>query len=94
MDDRNANAYRKVVRWIWLGAGEFLFPLVPLAILCLALVLCAWGVRSLLVTFGIATTAPKANSAEDAVFLFLLVPLAMIVVPLLLRIARVLERDC
>jgi hypothetical protein len=74
------------------GRGRVSLPIGSPRDSVLALVLCAWGVRSLLVTFGIATTAPNTNSAEDAVFL--LVPLAMIVVPLLLRIARVLDRDC
>ena len=85
MGDRNANTRRKVVGWIWLRAEEFLWGLAPLAIVCLILALCARGVLYLLFAFGIKT-APETNNAEDAVFL-----LAMIVVPLLLRIARVLE---
>ncbi|HKN74224.1 MAG TPA: hypothetical protein VJW94_03525 [Candidatus Acidoferrum sp.] len=85
MGDRDASIYRKVDGWIWLRAEQFLGALVPLGIVCLILVLCARGVQSLLFAFGIRA-APETNGAEDAVLL-----LAMIVVPLLLRIARVLE---
>ncbi len=86
MGDRNANTHRKVVGWIWLRAEEILWALAPLAIVCLILLLCARGVLYLLFAFGIRTAPDTAEDAEDAVLL-----LAMIVVPLLLRIARVLE---
>ena len=87
MGDRDANTHWKVVRWIWLGAESFLLSLMPLALVCLILVLCVRGISYLLSAFGIRASGPGTNSAEDAVLL-----LAMIVVPLLLRIARILEK--
>ena len=85
MGGRNASTYRKLVGWTCLRAEEFLGALAPLAVVCLILVVCARGISYLLFAFGIRP-APETNGAEDALLL-----LAMIVVPLLLRIARVLE---
>ena len=90
MDDRNANTSQKIVGWIWLGVEELFLPLVPLATVSLILMILARFVVYLLSTLGIKTPVPETNSAEDAVVL--LVMLSMIVVPLLLRITRILEK--
>jgi hypothetical protein len=79
--------HRRVVDWIWLSAEKVLGPLAPLAIVSLMLVLAIRGVLSLLSAVGVRTARETdAFGAEAAVLV-----LAMIVVPLLIRIARVLE---
>ena len=84
---RPSNTRQKVVGWILLTTEEFLGALMPLMLVCLILMLLAKSFVYVMSRLGIIKTiAPEASDAEYVVFL-----LAIIVVPLLLRIARVLE---
>ncbi|HXW54204.1 MAG TPA: hypothetical protein VEJ67_00555 [Candidatus Cybelea sp.] len=76
----------KVVGWILLQTESFLGALMPLGIVSLVLVMISAGITSLSYAFGITKSAPKTDGSELAVLC-----LAMIVIPLLLRIARTLE---
>jgi hypothetical protein len=87
MSDRDAVTQEKILAWIWLAGERFLGALAPICLVGLISVMCTHAVLFFLHLFGVGATISYENSAEDAVLAS-----AVIVIPLLLRIARVLDQ--
>ena len=87
MGERDASTLQKVNEWIWHSAESFLGGLATpaLAVLILGMFARA-GAYLLSIFFGIETPKTTAGDVEFAVVL-----LAVIVVPVLMRILRILD---